>query len=71
MIILVLGIAILVFYLLSKISETSSNPQAARHIFLAIMGFVCIILDVIAKGMGTIIFILFLVGYGWFKLYDK
>lgn len=31
MIILVLGIALFVFYLLSKISETSNNPKEARH----------------------------------------
>lgn len=71
MIILVLGIALFVFYLLSEISRSSRNPQSARHILLAIMAFICIVLDVIAKGAGTVIFLLFLLGYGWFKLYDK
>lgn len=71
MIILVLGIAIFVFYLLSKVSESSSNPKSARHTTLILVGIVCIILDAIANGLGAIIFILFLLGYGWFKLYDK
>lgn len=71
MIILVLGIAIFAFYLLYKVSQSSSTPQSARYYFLAIVAVVCIILDVIAKGLGTIIFLLFLLGYGLFKLYDR
>ena len=71
MIILVLGIAFFVFYLINKISETSNNPKEARHRALILVGIICIVLDEINKGFGSIIFILFLLGYGWFKLYDK
>lgn len=71
MIILVLGIAFFVFYLLSEISRSSRNPQSARHLTLLIVFFICAILEGVCKSLGTVVLLLFLLGYAWFKLYDK
>ncbi len=70
MFIVVVGILLLMAYFISKVTETSSDPKKAGFKLILVVGFVCMILDALCKGIGSIVFILFLVAYGWLKLYD-